>query len=201
MEVSDATIISTNNVKKIVERVYGEPAYTASLYHILEYCREPQTLVAIESESSLMPSMKNSLHRPEVLFSWLLRVGALEEVPGSSNDVSWCTTPDGWEALRICSPDERLSSLAATSDSKLDVYRQLLEACLTPQSRVEIETLLQGNSLLEESQLSPSYFVGNLEDAGGLCWDGAWKTTPAGRHFLRARLTQRGEGQPRTLNK
>jgi hypothetical protein len=198
MEVPNSSVEFEDYVKKIVERVYSEPAYTSSLYSMLEFCREPQTLASIENEISSMPSMKNSLHRPEILFSWLLRIHALEEVPLASHDSRWCTTPYGWEALRICSPEERLSSLAATSESKLDVYRQLLEACLTPRSRMEVETLLRGNPLLEESLLSPSYFVGNLEDAGGLYWDGAWKTTPAGENFLRVRLPQGGDGQPRT---
>jgi len=143
-----------------------------------------RSLAEVKQEVGAYPEMSASLHSPSVLLAWMVQVRAIEEILGKDGASAWRTTSAGRNVLRLACPDERLSHLVAQSGSYRNIYHLLLEACLEPETRSGIEALLQGNPLLEDPKVSPSFFIGELEVAGGLGWEGKWKTTPAGAKFL-----------------
>jgi len=65
-----------------------------------------------------------------------------------------------------------------------EVYDRLLEYCVEPRTRAEIEALLQNHPALESPKIYPGYLIDRLESAGGLEWTGKWRTTLAGKGVI-----------------
>ena len=119
------------------------------------------------------------------------RLASLDE-DAADELVQFCaleTTPAGVQVAQAHRPEVRLEELFARTPERNDAYRAILRAASEPKTFAEIEALL-GKQLSLPSlngksglPLYPSALVAHLEKAGGLVWDEAWSTTPAGASF------------------
>lgn len=170
----------------VLERIADEPAYENVLYKILKYCETTHTETDLEQAILSFPEMKNSMHSPQILLSWLEDAGGIERIVQEQDEPIWRITPAGQNAANILSEDNRLRKLFAEESRYHDIFVQVLEGCSSPKSRMDIEDMLEGNPILEKPKVYPSFFIEMLEKAGGLVWDEKWKTTQAGKDFLKS---------------
>lgn len=170
---------------KVLERIAAEPDCGNILYKILKYCEKERTQKEVEEAILSFPEMKNSMFSPAVFLSWLEEAGGIEGKAHEQSEQRWITTAAGRNAVRIQSEENRLRKLFDEESRYHDIFIQVLEFCSSPKSRIDIEFLLKENPILEKTKVYPSFFLENLEKAGGLVWDEKWKTTQAGKDFLR----------------
>jgi hypothetical protein len=169
---------------EILKRISKEPAYSVVLYKMLVYCETARSLDEIDRQVRSFPEMKTALQSPQVLLLWLVQAGGIEELPQEKQASKWQTTAAGESVVQAESPRHRIEHLLTADPAYSSVYREVLQACLAPKSRDEVESLLRGNPLLETPKIYPSFFLETLERAGGLEWDRKWQTTRAGKDFL-----------------
>lgn len=169
---------------KLLRRITAEPAYKAVLYKILVYCDPARSCADVERTILSFPEMKNALPSPQTLLSWLVESGGIEQVTADKNEPVWCTTAAGRNVVGMESGENRLGRLLARETVYHDTYLQILQFCVLPKSRKEIESALEGNPVLEHPKVYASFFIEALEEAGGLEWNEKWETTQAGRDFL-----------------
>ena len=70
-----------------------------------------------------------------------------------------------------------------------DVFAAILDACSADEgaSRADLERTidaqpqLQPGPATQRTTVYPQYFIDALETAGGIAWDGRWRTTDAGK--------------------
>jgi hypothetical protein len=170
---------------KILQKISAEPAYRAVLYKILAYCDPTRSYIDVEQTILSFPEMTVALQSPQILLSWLVESGGIEQIATEDGEAMWCTTPDGRNVVRSESYGNRLVRLLAQETIYRDICLQVLQSCVSPKSRIEIESMLRGNPVLEDSKVYASFFIEALEEAGGLEWDQKWKTTKAGKDFLK----------------
>lgn len=169
--------------ENIIERINNEPAYRTVLYKILAHCQTPRSNEDLEKTVLSFPEMKRAMHTPQEILFWLEDCGALEK--GKENDiVIWQTTEAGINAAEKESFQNQLTRLFINEAEYQEIFLEILKACLKPKSRSEIESLLMDNPIMKESGILASYFIDRLERAGGLVWDGKWKTTKVGKEFF-----------------
>lgn len=102
----------------------------------------------------------------------------------------------GREVLAAYAPDATLRALVADKPCYRAAFAAVLEACATAdgRSRADLEAALDARPELapdpatQRTRVYPQYFIDALEAAGGIAWDGAWRTTDAGRTLLAAEL-------------
>jgi hypothetical protein len=176
---------SDNATAQVLQRVSAEPAYRVVLYKILTFCKSPRSYPEIWQELTSYSEMKAALHPPQALLSWLVQAGGIEQVAEEGQEPKWLTTPTGRNVVQIENPGNRLGELLAQDPVYGDIFLQVLQSCMTPMSRAEIEAMLIGNAILENSKVSASYFIEALERVGGLEWDAKWRTTEAGKAFVK----------------
>lgn len=100
--------------------------------------------------------------------------------------------------VREYHPANRLRQLIEKTPSHSGVYRKILDHCQVKRTLAEVCDLLpkeelptmgdQPNAL----RIQPSTFINRLEIAGGLTWEGGWKTTEDG---VRCLALLKGEGR------
>lgn len=168
---------------RLRDRIGAEPACKATLYKILDLCRDGLDTSSLEERISALPGMAASMHGPHLLLAWLVQAGGLERQERPDAPALWRTTPLGLSALDGERPDRRLARLLDEAPAHRDVYRRILAACLTPQTRPAIESRLRDALARQSPRFFPSYFLDRLEEAGGLEWDGGWRTTRVGLPF------------------
>jgi hypothetical protein len=149
-------------------------------------------------------------HNPTVVVDILVRTRALAEqtyvngepYPGTLEDVqtdenvpddaeAWTSlsiTEKGRDLLERHTPANALYALFDEKPEHADVFRAVLWACDTDEGcpRAELEKQIDEVAGPQDprAKVYPQYFIDALETAGGIAWDGAWKTTPAGRAFV-----------------
>lgn len=173
--LSDETMAST--VLGIQQRIAAEPAYQAVLYTMLSYCKEPKTFVALEAEILALPEMKVPLQTTQVLVSWLVGCGGMKEITRQDESSLWATTKSGVHAFEEEASEDKLEALFVNESAYKAIYVRVLNFCKEAKSRMEIEAHLANQPLLENPKIYANYFIETLEKAGGLVWNGAWKTT------------------------
>jgi hypothetical protein len=179
------TALGDDAVKKLSRRIAAEPAYQSILYKILVFCETPRPVTQIQEQVLAFPEMLNAAHSPALLLSWLQEAGGIEKIAVGRKEESCRTTPIGQRFVEAESPVKKITALFAAELNGQEIFKQVLEFCRTPRSRVEIEDWLDSNPRLEELGVRPAFFVERLEDAGGLEWsDKHWCTTPAGIAIL-----------------
>lgn len=119
-----------------------------------------------------------------MLLSWLVDAGGIAPEAGPDGDYRWHTTAAGRDAARMGNPAGRLTRFLGENPDHRGIYLDMLRACLSPKSRVEIESLLRGQPIIESGKVLASFFIEGLERAGGLEWDRHWQTTEAGRRAI-----------------
>ncbi len=173
-----------NATAKILQRVTSEPAHRAVLYKILNFCEAERSISRITEEIRSYPEMRSALQTPQVLLSWLVQAGGIELIEAEEGAPVFLTTQAGSNVVRLENPINRIGHLLAQDFEYHDVYLQVLRSCLAPKTKDEIESMLDGNPVLENPKVYPSFVIGNLEEAGALEWEGKWRTTQPGKKFL-----------------
>lgn len=62
------------------------------------------------------------------------------------------------------------------------IYKEILKFCIEPKTKDEIEKFVIESlkATYEKVKVWPAHFIWKLEKAGGLFWEGKWKTTEVG---------------------
>jgi hypothetical protein len=169
---------------KVLDLMAAEPAYRMPLYKALALCTTPRTASQVQEAIATFPEMKVAVHPPRILLAWLVQAGGIAQCTPDAGEIRWQTTAAGQRVLALQSPSQRLYKLCAQEPAHADIYRRVLAFCQTPRARAEIETLLQGDPVMESAGVYASFFVQGLEAAGGLEWEGKWRTTEAGKGVI-----------------
>lgn len=169
---------------RILQRITAEPAYRGVLYKILAFCETVRSSADVEREVLSYPEMTVAAQSPQNLLSWMVQVGAVEQVSVEDGDFKWCTTAAGRNAVRTADPRKRLADLLSGDASYRDIYLRVLRTCRVPQTRSDVEALLRDEPILENPKIYASYFIEALEHAGGLEWSEKWRATQAGLEFV-----------------
>ena len=122
----------------------------------------------------------------------LRELGATEdEVAAVAASWHLVTTEVGEVALQSFDPAQRTREMLLTQkESRLSTYHRLLEFCEQPRSLTEISEFLKDDPGLEIDPktgvigMQPNAYIGKLDQAGALTWEGGWKTTAGGMEVL-----------------
>jgi len=170
--------------KKILDLISSERRYRLVLYKILKFCETPRLASEVEGEVLSFPEMKTAIHSPNILLGWLEEAGGIERVVIEEKE-RWQTTDAGRKVAETEAPEKKLLELIAKEPAYSEVYTQVLKFCQTPRTRAEIEGLLEGNPVMEEPKVYPTFFIQGLEEVGGLEWvDKKWRTTEPAKGVL-----------------
>lgn len=178
-----------STTEKIRRRISSEPACRAALYKLLVFCESARSNVDVEQKVLSFPEMKVALQSPQVLLSWLVKAGGIEQIAAEGEEPSWHTTIAGKSVVISESSDDRLTRLLAQETAYADIYLRVLELCVSPETRAQIESIFKGSMIIENLKVETSFFIDKLEVAGGIEWNGRWTITQAGMDCLR-----RGDG-------
>ena len=196
---------------RVEKALHRRGAFTEIMGKVLDFCRQRRLLAEVEDEIASYPEFKYVDQSQAAIAFMLVEAGGLARIDldrdGNPVDparlasldedaadelVQFCaleTTPAGVQVAQAHRPEVRLEELFARTPERNDAYRAILRAASEPKTFAEIEALL-GKQLSLPSlngksglPLYPSALVAHLEKAGGLVWDEAWSTTPAGASF------------------
>lgn len=100
-------------------------------------------------------------------------------------------TDEGRDVARTLAPEGRLAALFEADEAENPVYRRILTLADQPEgaAKADLEKTLFAEGLIPVDErtglpaIFPSYYIDNLERAGGLVWESSWKTTEEGRRF------------------
>ena len=103
-----------------------------------------------------------------------------EEVPGT-----WLATPEALAFIQSRTPRTVIDAMLAEKPEREPIYLLVLKECADePRSTQYLDQLIESHPLAQNPQRFGSYFVGRLEDADALVWEGAWKTAEAARYLI-----------------
>ena len=109
-----------------------------------------------------------------------------ESVPDDAvAEVRLAVTEVGRALAAAYDPASTLASLFGERPRYADVFSAILDAASADEgaSREAIEAIVEAAAptAADGKKVYPQYFLDALECAGGIAWDGAWRTTDAGR--------------------
>ena len=109
-----------------------------------------------------------------------------ESVPDDAvAEVRLVVTEVGRALAAVYDPASTLASLFGERPRYADVFSAILDAASADEgaSREAIEAIVEAAAptAADGKKVYPQYFLDALECAGGIAWDGAWRTTDAGR--------------------
>ncbi len=109
-----------------------------------------------------------------------------ESVPDDAvAEVRLAVTEVGRALAAAYDPAFTLASLFGERPRYADVFSAILDAASADEgaSREAIEAIVEAAAptAADGKKVYPQYFLDALECAGGIAWDGAWRTTDAGR--------------------
>lgn len=97
----------------------------------------------------------------------------------------WKATQAGLDVLAENDPAKLLAELVGQDGKYGPIFERILRLCDEDGRPIEaLNASVDYDPLVQDPPLKASYFVERLEGAGGLAWDGAWHTTPAGHAWL-----------------
>lgn len=190
MESTKQNDQNTNTTaESLVQGISKEPAHKEVLCKILTYCREERNAEDILIRIKELARNRVLLQTPQSLVTWLIHEGGLETVIFDGNRCVLKTTEEGIAAVDHLSPSDLIERVIDKEPDYREVFFNILEACLEPKSKNDIETMLEEYPVIKDRGIYPGFFIGELEDAGGLEWIGKWKTTDNGKELV---LSQAG---------
>lgn len=98
-------------------------------------------------------------------------------------------TETGRELAASIDPTYTMRTLLAERPHYREVFARVLQTCAAPDgaSREAVERAVEQNGNVtspEGKRVYPQFFMDTLGTAGGIVWDGAWRTTEAGRQAI-----------------
>lgn len=117
-------------------------------------------------------------------------VGDADVLPDEEAEpvVLWTTSEAGERIVEEMSPDNRIAELCRAKPRYAEAFGRVIAFCNEkPRTRVELEKYFEGDAILENPQIMPSFFADKLEHAGALVWNGkGWCPTEGGLAYLAA---------------
>lgn len=183
-------------------------------YQVLGLCQHLRSLRELEQLIAAMPEFKACGQNQYRILVYLEEAGGLDrfeiddagtviteemtagltedEIDDLIADYAFLTTEVGRAVCEDMKPENRMADLMKIMPARTATYCEVLEFCQQPRTFKEIDALLRGRDILKAGTLNPmtniplqpSVFIDNLERAGGIVWDGAWKLTEGGRKYL-----------------
>ena len=215
LDAEDVTKASFEDVCAGLWRtVNRQPEHREIYVKTLTFCDEERLEPAAEAYVQSLPEFAHETQSPYYLLAALVRAGGLERLEldeegepitpertaglsaDEADDLVWSiayrTTAAGMTVCQDMQPATRLRNLVQIRPEREDTYRDVLEFCLDPKPRREVERLLTGRPVLAGEgaggePLLPSVFIDKLERSGALVWEGAWVTSEAGKAYLEER--------------
>lgn len=188
------------------------------LYDLLVYCEKERTEREAESFLENHKQFSDGHHTASKYLLFMQRTGALDECEYDSDGalitesmrdellnlggsveeidelaVEWryIITDAGAEAIRRFNPAIRTKDLfKSQKESRIALFRKLLEFCSVPKSLDEIIAYTDGDPGLEVDSrtgvmhMQPSAYIGLLDQAGALTWENGWLATKGGMEAL-----------------
>jgi hypothetical protein len=189
---SDTAIVTVEPVESVVaveppgvvllKQIKSEAAYRDLMYEILAFSVTPKTGGEIEEMADNLTEGRTTLQSPLTLVSWLAEWGALIPIVEEGKSQKWQVSETGAYVVNSLASADRLTALMNSEDNAN--LLKLLTNLTEPKSRQELEDILGGDKLFDEIGVYPSYFIGLLEEAGGIEWNGKWRMTKTGMEFL-----------------
>lgn len=179
------TLPGTNeDTAKLIELIQAEPESRDILYKTLVFCESKRSITQIEHQINIWTENRTILHKPQALLSMLIAGGGLQQSKGSDGQVYISTTAVGKQAISASCPSVRLGQLFSAEPEHIDTYIKVLELCQEPKSLSELEDIIPQPDFIDADAILVSFFIGQLEESGGLEWNIKWHTTNAGREAL-----------------
>jgi hypothetical protein len=166
----------------LLKRIKGEPAYRDLMYEILAFSVTPKTIEEIETMFNGLTEGRTTLQSARTLISWLVEWEALLLIVEEDKPQKWQASETGEFVVKALAPADRLTAIMNNGD-KANLLK-LLTNLSEPKTRQELEDILGGDKLFGEIGVYPSYFIGLLEEAGGIEWNGKWRLTKTGKEFV-----------------
>lgn len=188
---------------RILELLNDMGAQKSQMLAIIDFCREERTSAEIDEMLVPYQEYRKSVYTPINMRSLLENAGALsyqshdeapEEmtdedgnliVPEDCGEGTWLATDT---ALQIYEEQDPFADLVHTIDDDgayLDVYLHILNFVAEKDRSIsEIEHSVAESGLIDGDKRQAGYFVGKLEDIGGLEWRGIWTLGDLGRQYL-----------------
>lgn len=184
------------SVEEIVSCMTNNRAHALAYRECLIACREERPYREVEAELEGSKAVASCTQGPHTLIGLLVERGAIEksvvdedgEIQGDQPvDYTLRTTDEGAEAARRLDPIVQLKELVnGQPDELADLYRRVLETCVKGAKLEEVKRDIGSSIDLPNGKaVYAEYFVSKLETAGGLMWDGEWRTTEEGFHFAK----------------
>lgn len=176
--------LSETALERLMERIEEERGVQEIMYGILSFCTSERTTPEIlkyvkELGSDLI------LYSPETLITWLYNARGLRAA-GDEAETVWISTPEGAAAADRRNSSDRLQCLLEHEAAFNNLYVSILRSCVTPKTKEEIEAVVEPILRAGSTEIYPAYFIGMLEEAGGLRWENKWRTTEKGVKLLEA---------------
>lgn len=176
---TSVTADEKNAAEKLIDRIEAEHDARGVLYSILRFCKSGKTTSEIV-EQVRKESSGCMLQGTGTLITWLHDQGGLSLISEKENRQVWRVTAEGLETVMKEDSLDKLNNLLKEEDSFRDLYIRILNICITPKTKNEIETFIEPLISEAHADIYPVYFIEALEDAGGIVWNGKWQTTVKG---------------------
>ncbi|QAR32627.1 hypothetical protein EP073_04150 [Geovibrio thiophilus] len=168
----------------LMDRIGEEHGVQDTMYEILAFCSAERTTAEILKHVKELGA-DSILYSPETLITWLYNAQGLRIVRDEPETV-WISSSIGTEAAGRRQNSDRLKSLLEQEAVFNNLYVSILRNCVIPKTKEEIEEIIEPILQAGSTGIYPAYFIGMLEDAGGLRWDSKWHTTENGVKLLTA---------------
>lgn len=189
------------------------PSYVRPAFDVLSFCESEQPFEAIVSLLEETAYAKTFVARSDAFVALLRDQGLLsmtvyvdgECYEGTLDDLrddesvsdeavvsyGFTVTDEGRDAALAIAPKGRLATLFEADEADNPVYCRILVLADQPTgvAKAELEKTLLSEGLIPIDErtglpsIFPSYYIDNLERAGGLVWESTWKTTDEGRRL------------------
>lgn len=179
MNQSTQTANPVSGADELFTKIAAEPASREIMYKTLTYCLTPRLLEDVKTQIRKWTGAKAMFHSPQAVINCLLETGGLE-TSETENSIELKTTPAGKTVADAAAPHSRLTGLFRSSPEYAEIFISIIRACAQPKTIQEIENMLADNELMRHENIFASYFLGELEDAGGIEWDVKWVSTEPG---------------------
>lgn len=179
MEQNLQTADTVSSADELFTKIAADPGLREFFYKILVYCQDGRPQEDVKKQIRKWIGTKAALHSAPLLISRLCGFGGLETVEKEGGS-ELLTTEAGKAVIETASPSNRLTRLFCSAPEYAEIFFTILLACTKPKTMHEIESILSGNVLMARQNILTGYFVGELEDAGGLEWNTEWVSTQPG---------------------
>jgi hypothetical protein len=172
---------------------------------IIDFCEAPQTPEDVDGCVARLEEHGNFVYDAVNLRRMLEEAGALvylePERPAGDLDQTdengalvvtkrptgvWQSTPEALAYVRAYDPAAEFSQLLDDDPKYIPLYVRILQACeQAPQSKTQIDDLVEDDPICQEPLRYGGFFVDHLAEHGVLSWNGdLWEISEVGRQIL-----------------